>query len=530
MDMKNIFKGIVATAMAIAVLASCTKGFENLNQDIYGVSKEQMQQDGFATGGMLRQMQRSVFIYRYGDYLDSDYQNMYNLCADAWCGYMTPLGWTEHVGWNVTDQWPKRMWTIKYKEGLGNFRELENTVQEAGGMEKEYALAKIIKVATMHQVTDYFGPISYSHYGDLHNTYDSQKDIYTQFFQELDESIATLEELATVGGKVLEDYDLVYGGDATRWVMFANSLRLRLAMRVRFADPDLAKEEAEKSTHNLFGVIESNSDNAVVSEAPYHPVLSINVDMNGSDVQMGATMDSYLNGYSDPRMFKIAKPAGDGKLHGVRPAISPSTWDDYKNAANKVSAPNASIYKVTWMNAAEVAFLRAEGALIGWDMGGTAQSFYEEGIKLSFEEWDVVGVAAYLSDNTSKPAEYVDVVSKGRVKNSAPAPSAVTIAWNNGDSEEKKLEKIATQKWIALYPNGAEAWAEYRRLHYPVIIAPAKNYAAGIISTEQGIRRTPYPVSEQTDNREGYEAGVAALGGPDNAGTRLWWDQKPFNY
>ena len=58
---------------------------------------------------------------------------------------------------------------------------------------------------------------------------------------------------------------------------------------------------------------------------------------------------------------------------------------------------------------------------------------------------------------------------------------------------------------------------------------PAKNFAEDVVPTSQGIRRTPFPVSEQTDNAEGYESGVTALGGADNAGTRLWWDQKPFN-
>jgi hypothetical protein len=177
------------------------------------------------------------------------------------------------------------------------------------------------------------------------------------------------------------------------------------------------------------------------------------------------------------------------------------------------------------MNAAEVAFLRAEGALIGWSMGGTAKDFYETGIKLSFEEWKATGAADYISNTTANPADYKAAVGKMTVT----APSTVTIAWNEKLSEEKKLEKIATQKWIALFPNGAEAWAEYRRLHYPVLIAPSKNYAEDIIPTSQGIRRTPYPVSEQTDNAEGYASGVAALGGQDNAGVRLWWDQKPFN-
>ena len=251
----------------------------------------------------------------------------------------------------------------------------------------------------------------------------------------------------------------------------------------------------------------------------------INVTFNDADTQMGASMDCYLNGFNDPRKFLIAKPAsGDGKLHGVRGGINPNKWDDYKNAAGKVSAPNASKYKLCWLNAAEVAFLRAEGAVRGWEMGGTAKAFYEQGITLSFEEWGADGAATYIANTTAQPVAFTDNVGSAN----AAKPSSVTIAWSDSGTEEQKLEKIGTQKWIALFPNGCEGWAEYRRLHYPVLIKPANNFSNGIVNDDQQIRRVPYPLSEQSDNPTGYASGVAALGGADNAGTRLWWDQKPF--
>ena len=524
--MRNILNGFLALAAAASLLTGCTKGYEELNKNRYGVSEEDLAQDGLAVGGMLQQLERSVIIYRDGTYLDSDYQIMYNLCGETWCGYMAPtLSDGHNAGWDVNDGWHRRMFTVKYEYGMAGYKAFVDKAAELG-LENELALAKILKVTTMHQVADYYGPIAYSQYGGIVNLYDPLDQVYVQFFDELDESIEILEKVAATGARLLEDYDLVYGGDAAKWVRFANSLRLRLAMRVSYADPALAREEAEKSMNSPFGVITSNSENAVVAEAGVrHPIYTINMEFNDADTQMGASLDSYLNGYNDPRMFLIAKPAGDGKLHGVRPGISPSSWTNYKNTAAKVSAPNASIYKICWMNAAEVAFLRAEGALKGWEMGGSAQEFYEQGIKLSFEEWGADGAAAYIANTTAKPADFRDNVARAH----ASAPSQVTIAWNNADSDETKLEKIATQKWIALFPNSCEAWAEYRRLHYPVLIAPANNFSNGVVNTEQGIRRVPYPVSEQIDNPEGYASGVAALGGADNAGVRLWWDAKPFN-
>jgi hypothetical protein len=336
---------------------------------------------------------------------------MYNLCAETWCGYMAPtLSDGRNAGWDVNDGWHRRMFTVKYEYGMSGYKAFVEKAEQLG-LENELALAKVLKVATMHQVADYYGPIAYSQFGAIVNLYDPLDQVYLQFFDELDSSIEILEKVAASGARLLEDYDLVYGGDAVKWVQFANSLRLRLAMRVSYADPGLAKEEAEKSLKSPFGVIESNSGNAVIAEPGVrHPIYTINVEFNDADTQMGASMDAYLNGFNDPRMFLIAKPAGDGKLHGVRPGIAPSAWTNYKNTAAKVSAPNASIYKITWLNAAEVAFLRAEGALKGWDMGGTAQEFYEQGIKLSFEEWGADGAAAYAANTTAKPAEFRDNV------------------------------------------------------------------------------------------------------------------------
>lgn len=531
MNIKDIIKGIAAVALSAVLFDSCTKGFEDLNKDEFGVSDEQLSQDGLALGGMLQQLEHSVILYRRGEYLDSDYQIMYNLTAETWCGYMAPtLSDGHNAGWDVNDGWHRRMFTLKYELGMGGYRDFEAEAVKQH-LDNELALGKVLKVATMHQATDYYGPIAYSHYGELTNLYDSQEEVYNQFFAELDEAIPVLESVAATGAKLLEDYDFVYGGDAAKWVKFANSLRLRLAMRVSYANPTLARTEAEKAVGSAFGVMEANTDNATLSSAEvvHHPLYEINVNFNDADTQMGASMDCYLNGYNDPRRFRIAKPAADGAFHGVRPGISPAAWTNYKNPAGKVSAPNADpkedLYHICWMNAAEVAFLRAEGALRGWNMGGTAQNFYEQGVRLSFEEWGAGGVDQYLADATSQPAAFVDAVESA----SAAAPSTVTIAWDESATDEQKLEKIGTQKWIALFPNGAEAWAEYRRLHYPVLITPANNYSNGIVNTNQGIRRVPYPVSEQTDNAEGYASGVAALGGADNAGTRLWWDQKPFN-
>ena len=104
--------------------------------------------------------------------------------------------------------------------------------------------------------------------------------------------------------------------------------------------------------------------------------------------------------------------------------------------------------------------------------------------------------------------------------------STLTIKWNEADNEERKLERIITQKWIALYPNGAEAWSEYRRTGYPAQFPAIDDYSNGAVNVKIGPRRIPFPPSERRLNAENVEKAVQLLGGPDEAGTPLWWDKK----
>ena len=123
--MRNILNGFLAFAAAASLLTGCTKGYEELNKNRYGVSEEYLAQDGLAVGGMLQQLERSVIIYRDGTYLDSDYQIMYNLCGETWCGYMAPtLSDGHNAGWDVNDGWHRRMFTVKIRIRHGRLQGL----------------------------------------------------------------------------------------------------------------------------------------------------------------------------------------------------------------------------------------------------------------------------------------------------------------------------------------------------------------------------------------------------------------------
>ncbi len=534
MTTKNIFRSILAALVCGILAVSCTAKFEDFNTNKHEATEEQMEQDNLKTGAYFRQLQRSVVFFADGTYLSSDYQISQNLIADTYSGYLAPTLASnngQHTGsYFMTENWCKSLFGFTFNSTMPAWKQMRDAA-EAAGLNELVALATVVKVAGMHRVTDYYGPIPYVNFGGevSDGSYDGQDAVYAKFFEELDEAITVLTDYAVTGASILEKYDYVYGGNATQWVKFANSLRLRLAMRVVYADAALAQAQAEAAISHPMGLMTSASDITSLkhsAELSYnHPLYDINVNFNDGDTQMGASMDSYLNGYNDPRLAKYFKPAADGKYHGVRQGIHTSSWAAYRLSAGKVSGLNIdfSNTEIVWMTASEVYFLLAEAAIRGWAVPGTAQSNYEQGIKVSFEENGLGAADAYIADNTSVPADYVDNTGSS---NGAAALSNITIAWDDAADFETKLERIITQKWIAIYPNGPEAWAEFRRTGYPKLFPVVNNDSEGAVNTELQIRRIPFSSDEYSTNAAGVATGVAKLGGADNAGTRLWWDKK----
>lgn len=242
---------------------------------------------------------------------------------------------------------------------------------------------------------------------------------------------------------------------------------------------------------------------------------------------MGATIQSYLRGYNDPRVYIYFQNSGK---KAVRAGL-PVTQKLYDDASLPKITEDSPVY---WMKASEVSFLCAEGALANFNMGGTAKHFYEEGIRKSFEENKVSDLNDELDEYLSsiaQPQAYVDPVNSAY---NAASPSTITVAWSESDDVEKKLERIITQKYLAIFPDGQEAWTEWRRTGYPRQITPVKNLTnAGVITTDgykNGVRRMPYPRNEYDRNGENLQKAVQQyLGGADNASVNVWWDKKEKN-
>jgi len=525
----NTVSKLALFALALCLLGSCTKSYDNLNTDNTGITNAELQPDFNSIGLYYPGIQQHIF----GE--NGDYQLVQNLNADAYCGYMMSpdpfRGNINNQDYALVDGWNSDVYSMSYGNVMGPI----NTIAGKGTRTNSphfWAIALILQVQAMSRVTDYYGPIPYSQVGLSSATpYDSQQDVYNLFFLQLDTAIANLNAYITANPNTtpFAKFDMVYAGSYPEWIKYANSLRLRLAMHIVNIDAATAKIQATKALTDPGGLLTTNADNATISGYGYYnPIWWIGTSW--TDLACGASLTSYLNGYNDPRISKYCTQAtSPSSIAGQYEGIRVGTPIGGKPQYSGYSIPNPSVTQeytpMILMNAAEIWFLRAEAALRGWS-SESAQTDYETGITTSMAQWGV-SAGNYLSDKTSTQANYVDPLTPqaGVPNASINAISTITIAWDPAATNETNLERIITQKWIANFPcGGQEAWADYRRTGYPRLFPVVVNNSGGTISTALQIRRIQYPSSEYTSNATNVQAAVTMLGGPDTGGTPVWWD------
>lgn len=522
--MKNISK-LFACLVVLGLVSTSCSDLEQYNNNDKNITQEQLEVDFQHVGSKYKPIFESIYQYTPA----WSYQLQQNLNADVYSGYMTNprpfVAGANNTTYALVSGWNNFIWSVPYSNVMNNASDISDLT--ASEFPTLNGVALILKVAAMHRVSDVFGPIVYSNFGDLANAgvYDSQQAAYNAFFADLDTAVASL--MADIDSQKFSAFDMSYGGDYSKWVKLANSLRLRLAIRISKVDPAKAKSEGEKALSQSLGLMVSNDDGFFVNSALDHPLAVI--DNSWGDIRMNATMESILSGFGDSRISSYFDESADypGEYKGIRNGLPLQAGYadelDQKAAYIGFSAMNDGVKTSTvqLMTAAEVYFLKAEAGLRGWSGAGDAQANYEMGITTSFDQRGASGAAAYIADNASMPSDYVDPVNAA---NSATALSTATVAWNGGDDNETKLEKIITQKWIAMFPEGQEAWSEFRRTGYPKIFPVVSNQSGGTVDTGIQIRRIPFVDSELSTNAAGVAGAVSLLGGPDNAGTRLWWD------
>lgn len=527
--------------LALSLFTACD--FQKVNTNEFELLPEEGLMDGISIGGPITALQKCVFpvgTQADGTSVANRYQTAYNLAADCWSGYFgqnNNWGGPNNLNYFLKDGWVASSYTESYSTVVPLWQDLKGKTETQ--FPEVFALAQILKISAWHKATDMFGPIPYKEAGKglITVPYDSQEEVYKSMFKELSDAIEVLTKYADNGNsKLLPNADAVYAGDVHKWVVYANSLMLRLAMRVYYADAALSKQYALQAVNHSYGVMKTKDDEAKMERgASLEFKNNLDVLINQyNECRMGSSMLAYLGGYQDPRLPKYfntstvsqAVTVGTyGKYSGVPTGHDVSSNDAFKDSSRPAITSTTPTY---WMRASEVYFLLAEAALHGFAVGGTAESLYEKGIEMSFEENGIASseVADYMSSGL-KPSAYSFHLTNPSVNVDAPALTQATTEWTGTD--EEKLEKIMIQKWIALYPNGQEAWTEYRRTGYPKLHSTITNYSNGEVDSEVGIRRMRFPTNKSTSAEDiaNLESARKLLrGGLDKAGTRLWWDNK----
>lgn len=509
---KFVTVGILLSGMLMT--NSCTDKFSDYNKPKYQATEEDMKGDNYKMGAFFPQMQDMVVPAQ-----ENRYQHCENLIGGVYARYMMTVksAWSglNFSVYNVDDKWLNLPFNYVMTGVYGPWNEIKKMTYGEG---VNFAWAQILRVAAMHRLTDTYGPIPYSKVetGALTVPYDSQENVYKAMFADLDHAINTLTDysIANPSARPMAQYDIVYSGDFKKWVKFANSLKLRMAMRIRFVDATLAKQKTEEAVSHILGIIASNDDNAAYQYAKINPLFVMWSSFK--DTRVCADITCYMNGYEDPRREKYFQTATNSTGYvGVRSgALNPN--DDWTLG---YSAPVVGEKdKILWITASEVAFLKAEAALVGWAVGSTPEELYNQAIKFSFEQWGAKDLATYLADGEKIQESYTDPNNKY----STGAVSTITIKWDETASPEIKLERIITQKWIALWPLGTEAWSEHRRTGYPKLFKVAQTVHPNIVVAH----RIPFSPLEYNDNRENMPMAVTHLGGNDNYETKMWWSKK----
>ena len=533
----KLYKKLILSCATITFVA-CTGNFESMNTDNSSLVS-------VSPAYILPFIQETIVNLDSGPYQRGD-----NLHSQLYCQFFgnTVGDWnTDRYGYN--DDWAYSGFWEPYYSTLKHLKIIKELANQNSSYTNLYQMARITVAFGTIGMTDLFGDIPYSEAGTGNTApkYDTQKDIYYDVFNELTEASNILKQNLTGQENIGENNDLIYAGDLQKWIKFANSLRLRYALRLIYVDPDKAKYEGESAL--AAGVFESNEDNAYVrvnaSGSWGHPLYMI---CTWNCFTMSKTMENILKNYSsvsDPRM-----PLWFGKSKGW--------WDNEKNPSmtfkgeafqgvpNGLTATemlaidedgwvtnnpdnNSCVYGLqafpTWntegilgnvkvaldfkvMNYAEVCQLKAEAALRGWNGAGVIKDNYEAGIRASFlEEREPVDASLYSTVNDNI------YLSTGKVK------------WKEDASDEEKLERIMIQKWLCLYPNGIEAWAECRRTGYPKL-NPISRSDDPSINPENGefIKKIRYCDAEYRDNNINVTVPTINQGQGDGMNVRVWWD------
>lgn len=495
--MKNI-KRYIFLALSVGILATgCEKfgdfGDTNVDQTkvskaatkallTYAMQKSQANRDGNTTATTILSVDGAVF----GQYLSEG-------------PYLT------YSPFNDSGSTLNRSYYTFYSEILKNLNQViifakaeapEADVAANGSINNQIAVARIMKAYIFWQLTDKWGDLPYEEALNSNNItpkFSKQETIYKDLFKELKEAVAQIDAGAGPTG------DIMFGGDMSLWKKFAATQRLLMALRLSKIYPN-AGEFAASEFALAVAATPLAADELLkytfLSGDPnnYNPWYSNYTVSNRNDYAISKTLVDIMenNGTgTDPRLPIYGEVLAGNQVKGLEfgTAIQTNIPNAYSRIGTTLRAAGSPAYIFT---GAQVQFALAEAAKIGWIAGGdvVAKTYYDVGIDASLTQYGV-------ADATFKNATGIAYVSS------------------------TALQQIGTQRWVASYLDGWEAWSEFRRTGFPALV-PGPNSQNGTVIP----RRVGYPTADATTNKVNYNAAIAQQGWINNSiNNRMWWDK-----
>lgn len=503
-----------------------------------------------------------LFTHGQQQALGSDWDVWRNGCiySAQWMKHVAcPSNWSSHAKYMWDDGYSSAYWGI-YSGDRGAVRDLKTALlawQNDPEWQTDYQIARIMFAYTMHRMTDLYGDIPYSQavQPDLYSypAYDTQQSIYMDLLKELNEAQAALDGASTAR---MGNADNFYQGDPAKWRKFANSLMLRVAMRMSKVDPATAQQWVQTAVNN--GVFESIDDNCMLMHAggvttddSSEPYAKIYAHEDRGNFFLNTFFVDMLKDTQDPRLALIATVCEDPTIsvqagsdfqygnsdpaiqQGLPDGVSDSedspwfigrfypeylediepdtlTFSEYYRSHYSTinrytySNPTSPTFVCTY---AQTQLLMAEAAVRGW-ISGNAQTYYENGVRAAMQQF------SQFPNATSLYNQYLD------------ADAIDQYLTNNPFDAANALEQINTQYWINCFCDEYETFANWRRSGYPELTPTYfDEEPLGTSDTDGTIpRRFRYPSSESQDNAANYEAAVSRMAGGDHFDSRVWWD------
>lgn len=476
-------KKIFAILTIMAVLSACNDRLEELNtptKDAASVNYEFV----FTSGA------KNLFAMMVSTNVND---NNFRLYAQYWAQTTYP---DESQYNQVSRQLPDNIWQNGYRDVLKDLAEskriLNESFEQRGLTETDRAsqegMIEVLEVYTWSVMADIWGALPYSDALDIENlnpSYDKAEDVYTAIIATLDGAIAKLK---LDGAGMPETQDVVYGGETAKWLKFANSLKVRLAVTI--SDVNASKAQTMLTEALADGVFESNDDNATIqyldAQPNTNPLWDDLVASGRADYVIANTIVDKMVALDDPRIAVYADPYEEGYKGGIYGTANTFAQNSHVGATFYEPDLEGVI-----LDFAEVNFMLAEAAAKGLNVGETVEYYYEEGIRASFDYWGVAGVDDYL------------------------AQEEVAYATAAGDWKQK----IGVQEWIAYYNRGFEGWNVWRRLDFDGFNVPPGLEESDIP------RRIIFPIKEATLNQGALDAAIQLIGGSDDVQTHVFWDK-----